>query len=92
MPDGLRQDRAVLDYALGRLAAVFGGQPFAPGRAQMERVLAFVTGSEPGRMTAGRVVFDLRRDGLYLARESRGYCLWYCSRERLGFGTEGSRP
>ncbi|MGO4135166.1 tRNA lysidine(34) synthetase TilS [Rhizobium brockwellii] len=72
MPDGLRQDRAVLDYALGRLAAVFGGQPFAPGRAQMERLLAFVTGSEPGRMTAGRVVFDLRRDGLYLARESRG--------------------
>ncbi|MCV9946894.1 MULTISPECIES: tRNA lysidine(34) synthetase TilS [unclassified Rhizobium] len=72
MLDGLRQDRAVLDYALGRLTAVFGGQPFAPGRAHMERILAFATGSEPGRMTAGRVVFDLRRDGLYLTRESRG--------------------
>ena len=72
MPDGLRQDRAVLDYVLARLAAVFGGQPFAPGRAQMERVLTFATGSGLGRMTAGRVVFDLRRDGLYLARESRG--------------------
>ncbi|MDC9811780.1 tRNA lysidine(34) synthetase TilS [Rhizobium binxianense] len=72
LPDGLRQDRAVLDYALGRLTAVFGGQPFAPGRAHMERILAFATGSEPGRMTAGRVVFDLRRDGLYLTRESRG--------------------
>ncbi|OHV19839.1 tRNA lysidine(34) synthetase TilS [Rhizobium sp. RMa-01] len=72
MPDGLRQDRAVLDYALGRLTAVFGGQPFAPGRAQMERLLSFATGEEPGRMTAGRVVFDLRRDGLYLTRESRG--------------------
>ncbi|PDS75567.1 tRNA lysidine(34) synthetase TilS [Rhizobium sp. L43] len=72
MPDGLRQDRAVLDYALGRLTAVFGGQPFAPGRAHMERILAFATGSEPGRMTAGRVVFDFRRDGLYLTRESRG--------------------
>ncbi|NNH57660.1 MULTISPECIES: tRNA lysidine(34) synthetase TilS [Rhizobium] len=71
-PDGLRQDRAVLDYALGRLTAVFGGLPFAPGRAHMEHILAFVTGSEPGRMTVGRVVFDLRRDGLYLARESRG--------------------
>ncbi|MBY5401679.1 MAG: tRNA lysidine(34) synthetase TilS [Rhizobium sp.] len=71
-PDALRQDRALLDYALGRLAAVFGGLPFAPGRAQMERLLAFVTGSQPGRMTVGRVVFDLRRDGLYLARESRG--------------------
>ncbi|EJT04236.1 tRNA lysidine(34) synthetase TilS [Rhizobium sp. CCGE 510] len=72
MPDGLRQDRAVLDYALGRLTAVFGGQPFAPGRAHMERILAFATGGKLGRMTAGRVVFDLRRDGLYLARESRG--------------------
>ncbi|NKL35050.1 tRNA lysidine(34) synthetase TilS [Rhizobium leguminosarum bv. viciae] len=72
MPDGLRQDRLVLDYVLARLAAVFGGQPFVPGRARMERVLTFATGSGLGRMTAGRVVFDLRRDGLYLARESRG--------------------
>ncbi|MBX5250365.1 tRNA lysidine(34) synthetase TilS [Rhizobium sp. NLR4b] len=72
MPDGLRQDHAVLDYTLGRLTAVFGGQPFAPGRVQMDRVLAFAAGSEPGRMTTGRVVFDLRCDGLYLARENRG--------------------
>ena len=75
MPDGLKQDRAVLDYALGRLTAVFGGQPFPPGRAQMERILAFAIGGKPGRMTVGRVVFDLRRDGLYLARESRGILL-----------------
>jgi len=72
MPEGLSEDRALLDYALGRLAAVFGGQPFAPGRVQMERVLAFAAGGELGRMTAGGVVFDLRRDGLYLVRESRG--------------------
>lgn len=72
MPGGLEQDRRVLDYALGRLTAVFGGQPFVPGRKQMERLLAFATGGKPGRMTVGRVVFDLRRDGLYLARESRG--------------------
>jgi tRNA(Ile)-lysidine synthase len=72
MPEGLSEDRALVDYALGRLAAVLGGQPFAPGRAQMERVLAFAAGGEPGRMTAGGVVFDLRRDGLYLVRESRG--------------------
>ncbi|MFS2176574.1 tRNA lysidine(34) synthetase TilS [Rhizobium pisi] len=72
MPEGLSEDRALVDYALGRLAAVFGGQPFAPGRAQMERVLAFAVGSALGRMTAGGVVFDLRRDGLYLVRESRG--------------------
>ncbi|MBY4590891.1 MULTISPECIES: tRNA lysidine(34) synthetase TilS [Rhizobium] len=72
VPDGLRQDRAVLDYVLGRLTAIFGGQPFAPGRAQIERLLSFAAGGEPGRMTVGRVVFDLRRDGLYLTRESRG--------------------
>ncbi|ANL29407.1 tRNA(Ile)-lysidine synthase [Rhizobium phaseoli] len=72
LPDGLRQDHAVLAYALGRLTAVFGGQAFAPGRVQMERLLLFAAGNEPRRMTVGRVVFDLRRDGLYLARESRG--------------------
>ncbi|HWT58001.1 MAG TPA: tRNA lysidine(34) synthetase TilS [Rhizobium sp.] len=72
MSAGLWQDRAVLDYVLGRLTAVFGGQPFAPGRVQMERLLSFAAGGEPGRMTVGRVVFDLRRDGLYLTRESRG--------------------
>ncbi len=72
IPDGLRQDPAVFDYALGRLTTVFGGQPFVPGRVQMERLLAFTANGKPGRMTVGRVVFDLRRDGLYLARESRG--------------------
>ena len=72
IPDGLRQDPAVFDYALGRLTAVFGGRPFVPGRVQMERLLAFAANGKPGRMTAGRVVFDLRRDGIYLARESRG--------------------
>ncbi|MBX5103155.1 tRNA lysidine(34) synthetase TilS [Rhizobium lentis] len=72
LPDGLRKDSAVLNYAFGRLTAVFGGQPFVPGRAHMERLLIFAAGREPGRMTVGRVVFDLRRDGLYLARESRG--------------------
>ncbi|OWV77501.1 tRNA(Ile)-lysidine synthetase [Rhizobium sp. R634] len=71
-PDGLRQDRAVLDYALGRLTAVFGGQAFVPGRAQMERLLSFATGGEPERVTVGRVVFDRRRDGLYFTREGRG--------------------
>ncbi|MBX4961470.1 tRNA(Ile)-lysidine synthase [Rhizobium binae] len=70
--DGLRQDRAVLDYALGRLTAVFGGQTFVPGRAHMDRLRSFATGGEPGRMTVGRVVFDHRRDGLYFTRESRG--------------------
>jgi tRNA(Ile)-lysidine synthase len=68
---GLSADRAVVAYALSHLAAVFGGRAYAPGRAQMERVLEFVNGESPGRRTVGGVVFDLRRDGLYLMRESR---------------------
>ncbi|SCB59365.1 tRNA(Ile)-lysidine synthase [Rhizobium aethiopicum] len=72
VPDGLRQDRAILDYVLGRLTAVFGGQPFVPGRARMERLLSFAAGGALGRVTTGRAVFDLRRDGLFLTRESRG--------------------
>jgi len=71
-PDGLRAEAAVLNYALGRLAAVFGGRDFPPGGKQMDGILAFIAAAKAGRMTAGRVVFDLRRSGLYLARESRG--------------------
>lgn len=68
---GLSADKAVVAYALSRLAAVFGGKAYGPGRAQMERVLAFVNGANSGRRTVGGVVFDLRRDALYLMRESR---------------------
>ncbi|NLS15241.1 tRNA lysidine(34) synthetase TilS [Rhizobium sp. P40RR-XXII] len=68
---GLSADKAVVAYVLSYLAAVFGGRPYAPGRVQMERVLEFVNGADSGRRTAGGVVFDLRRDGLYLMRESR---------------------
>jgi tRNA(Ile)-lysidine synthase len=69
---GLSVDRAVLGHGLARLAAVIGGQPFALGAEQIGAVLDFLAAARPGRMTAGRVVFDLRRDGLYLARETRG--------------------
>ncbi|PKA41616.1 tRNA lysidine(34) synthetase TilS [Rhizobium sullae] len=69
---GLEAPVDVLRYALGRLAAVFGGQRFAPGRKQMDGILGFVSTGTPGRMTASRVILDLRRNGLYLARESRG--------------------
>jgi len=68
---GLSADAAVVSYALSYLVAVFGGRTYPPGRAQMERVLEFVNGAKPGRRTAGGVVFDLRRDALYLMRESR---------------------
>ncbi len=69
---GFSVDRAVLGHGLARLAAVIGGQAFALGAEAMGAVLEFVAAGRPGRMTAGRVVFDLRRDGLYLARETRG--------------------
>ncbi|UIK04174.1 hypothetical protein [Neorhizobium galegae] len=38
----------------------------------MNRIMAFLGGGQPGRITAGRVIFDRRRDGLYLVRENRG--------------------
>ncbi|MDE1993803.1 MAG: tRNA lysidine(34) synthetase TilS [Rhizobiaceae bacterium] len=69
---GLDAEEAVLAYALSHLAAVFGGEPYGPGRDRMRRILDFIGEGEPGRRTAGGVVFDLRRDGLYLMRESRG--------------------
>ncbi|WFU00943.1 tRNA lysidine(34) synthetase TilS [Rhizobium sp. CB3171] len=69
--DGLAVDEVVLSYALSYLAAAFGGEPYGPGRERMRRILDFIGEGKPGRRTAGGVVFDLRRDGLYLMRESR---------------------
>ena len=68
---GLSADEAVVAYALSYLAAVFGGRNYGLARAQLDHVLAFVNGASHGRRTAGGVVFDLRRDALYLMRESR---------------------
>ncbi len=67
----LLEDAPVVAYALSYLAAVFGGEVYGPGRDPMDRILAFVKGGIPGRRTAGGVVFDLRREALYLMRESR---------------------
>ncbi|MBM7050185.1 MULTISPECIES: tRNA lysidine(34) synthetase TilS [Rhizobium] len=64
-------DETVVVYALSYLAAAFGGEAYGPGRGQMERILNFVNAGNPGRRTAGGVVFDLRRDALFLMRESR---------------------
>lgn len=70
-PSGIDAGSPVFRYGLSYLAASLGGQPFGLGQDRMERVLAFVAEGMPGRRTAGGVVFDLRRDGLYLMRESR---------------------
>ncbi|WP_065091575.1 tRNA lysidine(34) synthetase TilS [Rhizobium leucaenae] len=69
--DALAADEAVLSYALPYLTAVFGGEPYGPGRERMRRILDFMGEGKPGRRTAGGVLFDLRRDGLYLMRENR---------------------
>ncbi|KAA3513409.1 tRNA lysidine(34) synthetase TilS [Agrobacterium rosae] len=69
---GLQHDATILRYALSALASVIGGRRFAMAADSMDRVLAFVTKGEPGRVTASRVVFDLRKDALYLTRENRG--------------------
>ncbi len=69
--DALAADEVVRSYALSYLAAVFGGEPYGPGRERMRRILDFIGEGRPGRRTAGGVLFDLRRDGLYLMRESR---------------------
>lgn len=69
--DVLQADEAVRMHALATLAAVIGGRPYGPARDTLARVGAFLAIERAGRMTAGRVVFDLRRDGLYLVRESR---------------------
>ncbi|WP_455273330.1 tRNA lysidine(34) synthetase TilS [Rhizobium herbae] len=58
--------RAVLS-----IAAVIGGRRHLPGRETALRLAAFLNTGESGRLTAGRVVFDRRRSGLYLYRESR---------------------
>ncbi|MFB9952846.1 tRNA lysidine(34) synthetase TilS [Rhizobium puerariae] len=71
-PSGLGGDPAICRHALSLLAAVLGGRAHALGRDSIGRVMAFLDSGQPGRITAGRVIFDLRREGLYLARENRG--------------------
>lgn len=70
-PAGFKADQAVLRYGLSALAAVFGGRPFGMPSQTMDRVIALVMEDKPGRMTGGRVMFDRRKDALYLFRENR---------------------
>ncbi|MGE6742788.1 tRNA lysidine(34) synthetase TilS [Allorhizobium pseudoryzae] len=67
----LHTEERVWMHALGALAAVVGGRPHAPSRGNLTRLAAFLKSGRAGRMTAGRVVFDRRRDRLFLVRESR---------------------
>lgn len=71
-PAGLKGETAVRRHALALLSAVLGGRAHALRGESIDRVMAFLDSGQPGRITAGRVIFDLRREGLYLSRENRG--------------------
>jgi tRNA(Ile)-lysidine synthase len=71
-PAGLVGDSAVRRHALAAIASVLGGRPYGPKTESMTRIMAFIDSGLAGRVTAGRVIFDRRREGLYLHREHRG--------------------
>lgn len=71
-PEALRAEPETRRRALSLLAAVLGGRAHGPAGDSMDRIIEFIGCNEPGRMTAGRVIFDLRRNGLYITREGRG--------------------
>lgn len=68
---GLNAEPEVRRHLFSVLAAILGGQPHLMAARTVARVSAFVDGGLAGRITAGRVIFDRRREALYLQRESR---------------------
>jgi tRNA(Ile)-lysidine synthase len=69
--ESLGEDPSVIRYALSALSGVVGGRRYPMASDTMDRVMALVAKREPGRITANRVVFDHRKDALYLMRENR---------------------
>ncbi len=65
-------DDDVLAYGLASLAAVIGGRPHPLSADRMAPVIGLCRTGELTRLNAGRVVFDQRRDALFLTREARG--------------------
>lgn len=70
-PEALNEPVDALRHLLGVLTAILGGRPHLPAASSMDRVMAMLEWRRRGRMTAGRVIFDLRRQGLFMHRESR---------------------
>lgn len=68
--------RALSDAAAWRgllvFAAAVGGRVHTLEAASAERLQAFLASGTLSRLTAGRVVFDRRREGLFVYREHRG--------------------
>ncbi|MCZ7909337.1 tRNA lysidine(34) synthetase TilS [Agrobacterium leguminum] len=69
--ESLDEDPSVIRYALSALSGVIGGRRYPMASDTMDRVMALVAKRESGRITANRVVFDYRKDALYLMRENR---------------------
>ncbi|QSZ59190.1 tRNA lysidine(34) synthetase TilS [Rhizobium sp. ZX09] len=69
--ESLGEDPTIIRYALSALSGVVGGRRYPMASDTMDRVMALVAKREPGRTTANRVVFDYRKDALYLMRENR---------------------
>ncbi|MEB2845795.1 tRNA lysidine(34) synthetase TilS [Endobacterium cereale] len=70
-PSGFGEKSAAIRHAISMLAAVLGGRPHSLSRENADRLMVFVDSGMHGRMTTGRVIFDRRRDGLFLLRENR---------------------
>jgi tRNA(Ile)-lysidine synthase len=64
-------ERDALRYLVGTLAAILGGRPFAPPSTSLDRIVDAYRAGDRGRWNAGRVLFEVRRDGLYMLREQR---------------------
>lgn len=74
-PEALNEEAEIVCHLLASLTAVLGGRQHLPAAATMDRVMAMLDRRSMGRMTAGRVIFDLRREGLYMHRENRDLSL-----------------
>ncbi|WP_180356024.1 tRNA lysidine(34) synthetase TilS [Aliirhizobium smilacinae] len=70
-PEALSEQSETLRHLLANLAAILGGRQHLPAATTMDRVMAMLDGRHMGRTTAGRVMFDLRRQGLFMHRENR---------------------
>lgn len=75
-PDIADAAPAPLAHAISALIMVLGGRRHLPGREQMDKVMALVTGPykdrHPDRTTAGRCLIVRSAGGLFIARECRG--------------------
>lgn len=69
--DVIDGDEAVTRHLLGVLVALMGGRSHMPASDTMDRATAFIRQWQPGRLSAGRAIIDIRREAVYIYRENR---------------------